>query len=405
VITLVLGTALKAAAALAALRPPPAEPPVELGALPVVSVIVPLFHEADIAERLVARLARVSYPKELLDICLVTEADDTTTRRMLARADLPFWMRVVAVPGGAPRTKPRALNFALGFCRGSIVGVWDAEDAPAPDQVHRVVRRFATVPGDVACLQGGLDFYNSGRNWLSRCFTAEYAGWFRVILPGLARLGLVVPLGGTTLFLRRSALEALGGWDAHNVTEDADLGVRLARHGWRTELIATTTEEEANCHPWSWVRQRTRWVKGYAMTWAVHMRSPARLWRELGALRFLGLQVLFLGTLSQFLLAPALWAIWLWCPAPGAAAATALIFVLAEALNLAIALTGLRRAGKRRLWWVALTLPLYFPLAVLAAYRALFQIARRPFYCEKTAHGAYHATGPDAGGDGMSATE
>ena len=141
-------------------------------------------------------------------------------------------------------------------------------------------------------------------NWLSRCFTIEYATWFRVILPGLARMGLPIPLGGTTLFFRRTILDRLGGWDAHNVTEDADLGIRLARHGYRTELIPTTTYEEANCRPWPWVRQRSRWLKGYAVTWAVHMRNPARLWRDLGPWRFFGVQVLFVGTLSQFITAP-----------------------------------------------------------------------------------------------------
>ena len=144
-----------------------------------------------------------------------------------------------------------------------------------------------------------LDFYNTGANWLARCFAVEYATWFRLILPGLARLGLVVPLGGTTLFFRRDALERLGAWDAHNVTEDADLGLRLARHGYRTELIATVTGEEANCRTWPWVRQRSRWLKGYAMTWAAHMRAPVALWRDLGTRRFVGVQVLFLGTLVQ----------------------------------------------------------------------------------------------------------
>ncbi len=127
-----------------------------------------------------------------------------------------------------------------------------------------------------------LDYYNPRTNWLSRCFTLEYATWFRLILPGVARLGLAVPLGGTTLFFRRSVLEELGGWDAHNVTEDADLGLRLVRHGYRTEILDTTTHEEANCRPVAWVKQRSRWIKGYMMTWAVHMRNPRLLWRQMG---------------------------------------------------------------------------------------------------------------------------
>ena len=249
------------------------------------------------------------YPADLLDVILVVEADDQITRDALARSELPLWMRVITVPNGSVKTKPRALNHALDYARGAIVGIYDAEDAPDPDQLQKVVAQFQRSGPEVACLQGVLDYYNPHTNWLSRCFTIEYAGWFRLILPGIARMGLVVPLGGTTLFFRRSVLEELGAWDAHNVTEDADLGLRLARHGYRTDLVATTTHEEANCRTVPWIKQRSRWIKGYMMTWAVHMRRPGLLWRQLGPWRFVGVQVLFLGTIAQFLLAPVLWSL------------------------------------------------------------------------------------------------
>ena len=281
------------------------------GPLPVISVMVPLFRESDVAGKLVGRLSRLDYPRELTDILLVIEASDQVTRNAIQGARLPGWIRVVEVPNGPVQTKPRALNYALNFCRGAIIGVWDAEDRPDPDQLHKVARRFHFAPDDVACLQGALDYYNPRTNWLARCFTIEYAAWFRVILPGVARLGLVVPLGGTTLFFRRDALEQVGAWDAWNVTEDADLGVRLARRGWRTEIIDTTTDEEANCRALPWIKQRSRWLKGYAMTWGVHMRDPRALWRDLGPRRFIGFQVQFLGSLTQYLLAPILWSFWL----------------------------------------------------------------------------------------------
>lgn len=403
VFTLLAGTMLKAAAILAALRlrwrarRDPLHAPPEIASLPVVSVMVPLFHEEDIVDRLIPRLSRLTYPKELLDICLITEEDDTTTRAMLERARLPYWMRVVTVPQGQLKTKPRALNFALDFCRGSIIGVYDAEDAPAPDQIHRVVRRFYERGPEVACVQGMLDFYNSRANWFSRCFTVEYNAWFRLMLPGIAALGLVVPLGGTTLFFRRKALEELGGWDAHNVTEDADLGVRLARHGYRTELIDSVTDEEANCRLWPWVRQRSRWLKGYAMTWSVHMREPARLWRELGVKKFIGFQILFLGTLSQFLLVPVLWSLWLVALGlphplngeigPQTMGVLTLIFLGAEAVSIAMGLIGTTLAGKRYLWGWVPTLHIYFPLAAIATYKAVFEMIARPFYWDKTQHG------------------
>jgi cellulose synthase/poly-beta-1,6-N-acetylglucosamine synthase-like glycosyltransferase len=414
VITLVLTSLLKLAAAVASglAAPSGAKAPASVlrggvaPALPKVSMILPLFGEDTIARRMVERISRIDYPRELLDIIIVVEEDDTATRRALATLRLPRWMRTVVVPGGPIRTKPRALNFALDFCRGSIVGVWDAEDAPAPDQIHHVVRAFRTAPPEVACLQGVLDFYNRDRNWLSRCFAIEYAAWFRVVLPGLRRLGLVLPLGGTTLFFRRDLLEKVGAWDAHNVTEDADLGIRLARHGYRTDIIATVTGEEPNARVLPWVRQRSRWLKGYAMTWAVHMRDPRRLLSDLGWWRFLGVQVLFLGTLSQFALAPILWAAWL---LPGSLGGAALnptlllsgLFVASEAVNMLIGFIGVRRAGHRTLMkWVP-TMMAYFPLGTVAAAKALYEAALRPFYWDKTAHGLADDEVPDAGDGAM----
>ena len=405
VLTLTLGTGLKFAAFCAEMiaqkrlkRQVPAPSPA-IARLPIVSIMVPMFKERDIAARLVRRLSRLSYPRELLDILLVVEEEDATTRAALAGARLPRWMRVVTVPAGPIKTKPRALNFALSFCRGSIVGVYDAEDAPEPDQIHTVVRRFHERGPEVACLQGILDYYNPRTNWLSRCFTIEYAAWFRAMLPGLARLGLVVPLGGTTLFFRRAALEHLGGWDAHNVTEDADLGIRLARYGYRTELVATVTGEEANCRALPWVRQRSRWLKGYAMTWGVHMRDPVQLWRDLGAWRFLGFQVLFLGSLSQYLLAPVLWSFWaialgFWHPiqaviGPSALQLLGAAFVVTELVNIVVGLWAVRGREHRHLMaWVP-TLHFYFPLGALAGWKAIYEVIVLPFYWDKTAHGVY----------------
>ncbi len=229
------------------------------------------------------------------------EERDDVTRNTLAQTDLPPWMKVIEVPyTSGLTTKPRALNYALDFCRGRIIGVWDAEDAPDPDQLETVARCFHAAPPEVACLQGILDYYNPRANWLSRCFTVEYATWWRIIMPGIARLGFVIPLGGTTLFFRREALEKVQGWDAHNVTEDADLGFRLARFGYRTELIPTVTYEEATCRPWAWIRQRSRWLKGFMVTYFVHMRRPHQLMADLGPRKFWGFQIFFLTAISQF---------------------------------------------------------------------------------------------------------
>lgn len=397
-ITLVVAAGLKAAAFVAAMAARDTDPPAPAAApLPRVSILVPLFRETEIAHALVARLSRLTYPKCLLDVILVLEEEDRLTRDTLATIDLPPWMRPVVVPDGQPRTKPRAMNYALDFCQGEIVGILDAEDAPDPDQITRVARRFQTAPRDLACLQGILDYYNPRQNWLARCFTIEYATWFRTLMPGMERLGLALPLGGTTLYIRRAVLEELGGWDAHNVTEDADLGFRLARHGYRTEMIATVTEEEANCRPWAWVRQRSRWLKGYMTTWLVHMRAPRRLLAQMGPRRFWGFQAHFVSAVSQVLLAPVLWSFWLILAGlphpldpvlPGAALTLlAGLFLTAEALSVCIhATTVSTRKHSHLLPWVP-TMHFYAPLAAIAAYKAVYELVFKPFFWDKTAHG------------------
>ncbi len=366
--------------------------------LPKVSILVPLYRETEIAGALIHRLRKLSYPKALLDVVLVLEEHDTLTQRTLQTTDLPSWMRMIAVPSySGLTTKPRAMNYALDFCKGEIIGVWDAEDAPVPDQIEQVVARFDAAPDDVVCLQGILDYYNPRTNWRARCFTIEYSSWFRIVLPGIARMGLVVPLGGTTLFFRRDALEALGGWDAHNVTEDADLGVRLCRAGWRTELIDTVTFEEANCRAWPWIRQRSRWLKGFMVTYLVHMRRPRQLWRDLGAWRFFGFQAFFLGTLGQFLLAPVLWSFWLVLLGfghpvteivpQGVVVAGALLLAASEVLGICIGLAAVSRPGRRHLMIYVPTMMFYFPLGVIAAYKALAEVLFKPFFWDKTQHG------------------
>ena len=317
----------------------------------------------------------------------------------LAEIPLPKWLRVISVPSGTIRTKPRALNYALDHCRGTIIGVYDAEDAPAPNQLRQVAETFAAADDRLACLQGRLDYYNPHTNWLSRCFTIEYAAWWRLILPGIERLGLALPLGGTTLFFRRAALEDLGGWDAHNVTEDADLGIRIARRGYRTQLISSVTMEEANCRLLPWIKQRSRWIKGYMITWATHMRDPKTLLRDLGPRRFIGFQVMFAGSFLHALLAPLMWLLWLipfglvdqqlldvplWV-----LGLLTLTGIFSEAFTMGCNYKALLKTGHHILpRWLPMML-FYYIMASLAAYKALWEMLRKPFYWDKTSHGLF----------------
>lgn len=373
--------------------------------LPVVSILVPLFRESDIAPRLVQRLGQLDYPRERLDILIVLEEKDRSTLIALEAAGLPRWMRIVVVPDGPITTKPRAMNYALDFCRGSIIGIYDAEDAPDTDQIRKVVARFAARGPEVACLQGALDYYNPRSNMIARLFTAEYASWFRVVMPMLEHLRLPMPLGGTTLFIRREALEQVGAWDAHNVTEDADLGIRLARFGLRTEMLDTTTSEEANCRPRAWIVQRSRWIKGHLLTWATHMRSPRALLRELGWRGFFGYQLVFLGAQSQVILAPVMWSFWLILaglphPAqdllrPVTITALVVLFVASELLVMATALVGLSRTRHRGLLPCVPLLHFYHPFGAIAGWRAVWESIRDPFYWAKTSHGHFDSPTPE----------
>ncbi len=364
---------------------------------PRVSVLLPLFREDRVIPALLEALEGLTYPKELLDVKILLEENDDTTRTALAKAILPHWAKVLTVPADTLQTKPRAMNYALPFCTGSIIGIYDAEDRPDPDQIDKIAAHFMAAPAHVAAVQCNLDFYNTDANWLSRCFTIEYSAWFRVIMRGMQRMGLPLPLGGTSVFMRRNALEKLGGWDAHNVTEDADLGMRLARFGYRCEMVDSTTWEEANKVPVGWVKQRSRWIKGFIITWLTQMRHPRKLLNDLGFIGFIGLQVVLLGTATAFLLAPVFWAMWLgvlgyewgfFALMPAWFWQFTFIGLLAgEAVMMAIAALAIHKKRKYSLLPFLLTMPLYWPLGTIAAYKALYEIFFAPFYWDKTSHG------------------
>jgi cellulose synthase/poly-beta-1,6-N-acetylglucosamine synthase-like glycosyltransferase len=367
--------------------------------LPRYSVLVPLFHEAEVLEQLVAALAAIDYPKDRLQILLILESVDRQTRTKLMGMRLPANVSAIVVPDGQPRTKPRALNYALQWASGQYVVVYDAEDIPDPRQLRDAIAILAPENGRVGCVQARLGIYNARDGWLTRQFAIEYAALFDAILPALERLRMPVPLGGTSNHFPRAVLDAIGGWDPYNVTEDADLGIRLSRAGYEVRILNSTTGEEAPGEFSCWLRQRTRWLKGWMQTYLVHMRQPGALLRELGARRFLGLQVLMGGLILSTLVHPWFYVLALFDvalgPAPGlsdtalwralwvfgllnlvAGYATAVVLGWAAALN---------RGGARLAAHAAL-MPVYWLAISLAAYRALYQLVRDPYLWEKTAH-------------------
>ena len=355
-----------------------------------VLIIIALYRETEMIEQLLHQIARLRYPKAQLDVLLIIEDDDTATLSALDRHILPNTISVHILPAGPIMTKPRALNYGLGFCTGEIVVVYDAEDKPDDTQIEAATAHFATAPQQVACIQGVLDIYNTQSNWLTKCFTIEYAVWFRLILPGLIKLGFAIPLDGTTIFMRRSALIKVGSWDAHNVTEDADLGIRLARHGYQTEMLLSTTYEEASNQIWPWIRQRSRWLKGYMMTYRVHMRSPKLLFQQFGCRKFISFQIIFLASLSQFILAPALWSFWvipfglphpvLLLLGPNGASTIVGFFLVILGADIALSLFALSKTQHKGFGRYTPTLWLYFHLVTFAAFKAGYEIIFSPFF-------------------------
>ncbi len=365
--------------------------------LPSISLLVPLFREAKVVSSLLDHLQRLDYPTSKLEILLLLEETDTLTHARLADVTLPSNVSVIEVPKDWLQTKPKAMNYALTFVTGDIVGIYDAEDRPEADQLQKVAAHFAFAPANVACLQARLDFYNSRDNWIARCFTIDYTSWFQLILRGMQTLGVPIPLGGTSVFFRRTILWELGGWDAFNVTEDADLGVRLARFGYRCEMLDSTTWEEANCRALPWIRQRSRWLKGYGLTWLSHMRRPGGTLRDLGWKGFLGVNTILLSGLTSHLAMPLFLIFWalsfgLDTPLFHSLPTTAwwgfvTIMMLSEIAVYLIAIVAVSSEEKRHLLPYILTLPFYWMMGSLAAYKAVLEMLTAPFYWDKTEHG------------------
>jgi cellulose synthase/poly-beta-1,6-N-acetylglucosamine synthase-like glycosyltransferase len=378
------------------LRPPRPHYRMDDALLPIYTIIVALYREKRVASRLVAALKRLDYPAAKLDIKLVLEADDHETMAALDAIVLPGNVEIIVAPPGQPRTKPRALNVALPLARGRFTVVYDAEDVPDPDQLRLAVSAFSRMPPDVVCLQARLTIDNTDDSWLTRLFTIEYAALFDVFNPGLAEIGSPIPLGGTSNHFRTAILKSIHGWDAWNVTEDADLGIRLARLGYRVADLPSSTLEEAPSTLDAWLQQRTRWMKGFLQTGISHSRNPASGLSQFGFWRFYAGMALTAGAMLSALVYPFCTGLFvvLWLSEKSHSPWEEVWY----AGSLALFLSGIASAfipafvalHRRHLWrllpWVAL-LPLYYGLVSLAAWRGLWELVTAPFRWNKTSHG------------------
>ncbi len=366
--------------------------------LPVYTVLLPLYRESAVLTQLIDGIARFDYPGEKLDVKLLLEEDDGETRAAVAALDLPQSFEVLVVPADGPTGKPRACNHGLAHARGEYLVIYDAEDRPEPDQLRKAVGAFRRSPSDLVCVQSKLNYFNRTHNVLTRLFTAEYSMLFDHVLPGLQSLGAPIPLGGTSNHFVTGRLLELGGWNAFNVTEDADLGIRIYLKGWQTAILDSTTFEEANSRYGNWIRQRSRWVKGYMQTYLLHMRHPVALARQMGLKSFAIFQLFFgAGTLC-LLLAPFYWVlmiVWFATQAPAIEAAFpapvlvvgTLSLVLGTAAATLCAITACYYRGNYDDVKWALLAPVYMLLMSVGAWKGFIQLLYKPRYWEKTVHG------------------
>ncbi|UTT62394.1 glycosyltransferase family 2 protein [Microcella humidisoli] len=366
--------------------------------LPRYTVLVPVFREANIVGQLIRNLGGLDYPTEKLEVLILIEEEDHETRDAVLTSNPPPHFRIVTIPKGQPQTKPRACNVGLYFATGDLLVIYDAEDTPDPDQLKKAVVAFRRGGDETVCVQASLNYFNDRENALTRMFTLEYSYWFDYMLAGLDLGDLPIPLGGTSNHFRTSALIELGGWDPYNVTEDADLGIRASALGYRVGVINSTTMEEANTSIPNFIRQRSRWIKGYMQTTLVHARQPLALVRQIGLRRFLSFVLLIAGTPATFLgvipfyvitaftivlpvdalaqLFP-IWLLWL----------TLLNFVIGNVIMIYLSMMGPYKRGTFHLVLWALLNPLYWLLHSIAAYKGLWQLITKPHYWEKTEHG------------------
>jgi cellulose synthase/poly-beta-1,6-N-acetylglucosamine synthase-like glycosyltransferase/glycosyltransferase involved in cell wall biosynthesis/O-antigen/teichoic acid export membrane protein len=368
--------------------------------LPIYTILVPLFREANVLPGFLEALERLDYPKEKLDVMLLLESVDTQTITAAERLQLPSFVRTLIVPASQPQTKPKACNYGLSHARGEYLVVYDAEDLPEPTQLKKAYLGFQKVSSDVRCLQAKLNYHNPKQNILTRLFTAEYSLWFDVILPGLQSINGYIPLGGTSNHFKTKDLLELRGWDPFNVTEDCDLGARLFKAGYKTAVIDSTTYEEANSNLRNWIRQRSRWIKGYMQTYLVHMRHPVKFFKESG-IHAVVFQLVVGGKIAFLLINPILWlttiAYFAFRATVGSTiealypswifyiAVTSL--VIGNFLCLYYYMIGCAKRGHYSVIKYVYLVPVYWFMASFASLIALYQLIVKPYYWEKTNHG------------------
>ncbi len=368
--------------------------------LPIYSILCPLYREAHVIPQFLDAIGKLDWPKDKLDVMLLLEEDDKETIDAVSKMSLPQYVRQVIVPHSMPKTKPKACNYGLTMAKGEYIVIYDAEDIPEHTQLKKAYLSFQKVGKDVICLQAKLNYYNPHHNLLTRFFTAEYSLWFDITLTGLQSINTSIPLGGTSNHFKTNDLKKLQGWDPFNVTEDADLGVRLFKQGYKTAMIDSTTLEEANSRFGNWMRQRSRWLKGYMQTYLVHTRELFGFANAQG-IHSIVFHLIIGGKIAFILINPILWiatvsyfSLYAYVGAAIETLYPSVVFYMAVTslifgnfMFLYYYMVGCAKRNQWALMKYVFLIPIYWLMISIAAVIALYQLLFRPHYWEKTVHG------------------
>ncbi|MDR1233495.1 MAG: glycosyltransferase [Puniceicoccales bacterium] len=360
---------------------------------PLYTVLLPLYKEKkETIANLLSSMENLSYPKSKIDLkVLVHEGDEETIAAVnfLKNMHMPF--EIIEVPRGDVRSKPNSCNFGLAKAKGRYLTIYDAEDMPEKYQLKKAVRAFETLPGEYVSLQASLNFYNRRENFLTKCFAVEYSMWYDFTLRAISKLKLFFPLGGNSNHFKTKFLKEWHGWDAYNVTEDADLGVVIGRGGYKMAFLESITEEEAPTTLKAWIKQRTRWMKGFMLTFCGHFASPRELCKNLGFGNFTIFFVFVFFSFLSFLSLPFLCVLALALYLRGDNSCHDFLFSGRLAVPFALlTVTYWIIAIRNRFQGLFLTsflFPFYWIFHPIASFLAFLELISRPFYWDKTEHG------------------
>ncbi len=360
--------------------------------LPFYSILVPVLDEPGMMQQIATSLAHINYPYQRLEILILLETRDQATMASAMNINWGAHIHLVAVPSGKPNTKARACNYGLSIARGEFVVIFDAEDKPHSDQLRTAAAIFATRDASLVCLQAPLQIHLAHNKWLQNQFALEYKILFSLALQVLSNLNMVMPLGGSSNHFHTESLRKVGGWDAFNLTEDAELSMRLAKNGFRTQMLSPPTIENAPHSLSVWFNQRTRWLTGHIQTWCIHMRHPRDTLNLIGWRNFLAFNAIILGRLFSGLL-HASYLIYLLVALPDLVGSQATFTIyLATPIPIILFSVGIIYSPATT-WphkiWLSLTQPFYWALTSLALLNACWRILTSRLDWLKTSHRPY----------------